>query len=51
VSLVVDMKPVVDGVVLQVGHVAGDVYCSHNQTSLGPNRGLLAPGRPGWERR
>ena len=34
VPLVVHVKPVVDGVVLQVGHVAGDVDGSHSVTSL-----------------
>jgi hypothetical protein len=51
VPLVVDMEPVVDGVVLQVGHVAGDVDCSHNQTSLGPNGGWPASGDRGGNRR
>ena len=34
VPLVVHVKPVVHGVVLQVGHVAGDVDGSHSVTSL-----------------
>jgi hypothetical protein len=34
-SLVVHVKPVVDRVILQVGHVAGDIDGSHSVTSLG----------------
>ena len=34
VPLVVHVEPVVDGMVLQVGDVAGDVYGSHNWGSL-----------------
>ncbi len=35
VPLVVDVKSMVDGVIFQVGHVAGDVDGSHSATSLG----------------
>jgi hypothetical protein len=43
VPLVVHMKAVVDGVVLQVRDVSGHVYGCHNPGSLGPNHMGRAP--------
>ena len=50
VPLVVYMKAVVDGVVLQVRHVSGDVYGCHNPGSLGPKTHVACPMGTGTER-
>jgi hypothetical protein len=39
VPLVVHVKPVVDGVILQVGHVTGNIDGSHSERSLGRRGG------------
>jgi hypothetical protein len=50
VPLVVHMKAVVDGMVLQVRDVSGDVNGCHNPGSLGPKTHVACPMGTGTER-